>query len=126
MPVTPVESGRPVRLVATPDAGVPSAGAVIVGEVKVLLVSVSVEARPTSVSLAAGNVNVYGPPTGKATVAPLAAPVVVRAPPRVSVPPMNEDSGAHVLPPGHTWAKASVGVTANRSSARSSLRMFTP
>ena len=32
VPVTPVVSGKPVRLVATPDAGVPSAGVTKVGE----------------------------------------------------------------------------------------------
>lgn len=35
VPVTPVVSGRPVKLVATPLAGVPSAGVVKVGAVKV-------------------------------------------------------------------------------------------
>ena len=35
VPVTPVVNGRPVRLVATPDAGVPSAGPVNVGLVNV-------------------------------------------------------------------------------------------
>ena len=32
-PLTPVDIGNPVRLVATPDAGVPSAGVVSVGDV---------------------------------------------------------------------------------------------
>lgn len=50
--------GSPVQFVSTPEAGVPRAGAVIVGDVSVLLVSVSVVARPTRVSVAAGNVSV--------------------------------------------------------------------
>lgn len=33
VPVTPVVSGRPVKLVATPDVGVPSKGVTSVGEV---------------------------------------------------------------------------------------------
>jgi hypothetical protein len=47
IPVTAVVSGNPVRLVATPEAGVPSAGAVNVGEVSVrpaILVVVDPEA----------------------------------------------------------------------------------
>ena len=40
MPVTPVVKGNPVTLVITPEAGVPSAGVVITGDVSVLLVSV--------------------------------------------------------------------------------------
>lgn len=47
-PDTPVEIGRPVRLVATPEAGVPSTGAVITGPVSVLLVSVCVATKVTS------------------------------------------------------------------------------
>ena len=57
VPVTPVVRGNPVALVRTPDAGVPSAGVVIVGLesvavlivglVSVLLVSVCV---PVSVT----------------------------------------------------------------------------
>src|SRR3989338_7224686 len=49
-PGTPVVKGRPVKLVATPDAGVPRAGAVRVGEVRVLLVRVWVAVRVTTVS----------------------------------------------------------------------------
>ena len=41
--------GMPVRLVPTPEAGVPSAGAVIVGEVRVLLVKVWMPVKVTSV-----------------------------------------------------------------------------
>jgi hypothetical protein len=39
-PAIPVETGRPVQLVSTPAEGVPSAGVVNVGLVKVLFVSV--------------------------------------------------------------------------------------
>jgi hypothetical protein len=46
-PVTPVVSGKPVTLVSTPEAGVPSAGVVKMGEVSVLFVSVCVSVRPT-------------------------------------------------------------------------------
>ena len=41
-PSTPVEIGNPVALVRTPDAGVPRAGVVSVGDVRVLFVRVSV------------------------------------------------------------------------------------
>lgn len=40
VPVTPVAKGRPVTFASTPDAGVPSAGAVNTGDVIVLLVRV--------------------------------------------------------------------------------------
>jgi hypothetical protein len=40
VPVVPAIIGKPVILVAVPDAGVPSAGVVKVGEVRVLLVRV--------------------------------------------------------------------------------------
>jgi hypothetical protein len=53
-PVTPVESGSPVRLVATPEAGVPRAGVVSVGLVRVLLVSVWMSVVPTIVPVGAG------------------------------------------------------------------------
>ena len=53
-PSTPVDIGSPVAFVRTPEAGVPSAGAVIVGDVKVLFVSVSVPAsEATSASVTA-------------------------------------------------------------------------
>jgi hypothetical protein len=58
VPVTPVERGRPVTLVITPEAGVPSAGVTSVGAVSVLFVRVSVVARPTSVSVLVGSVKV--------------------------------------------------------------------
>ena len=56
--VRPMEDGVPVRFVITPLAGVPKAGAVIVGDVSVLFVSVCVAATPTAVSVAAGHVQV--------------------------------------------------------------------
>lgn len=66
VPVMPVDAGKPVQLVKVPEAGVPKTGAVIVGLVKVLFVSVSVVFLATNVSLAAGtfrlNVDaVFGP-----------------------------------------------------------------
>ena len=39
-PETPVDIGRPITFVITPDAGVPNAGVVKVGEVNVLLLIV--------------------------------------------------------------------------------------
>ena len=48
--------GRPVQLVRVPEEGVPSAGVVSVGDVRVLFVKVSVVSRPTSVVVAVGNV----------------------------------------------------------------------
>jgi hypothetical protein len=51
VPVTPVVKGRPVALVRTRAVGVPSAGVVNTGEVRVLFVSVSVEVRDTRTSL---------------------------------------------------------------------------
>jgi hypothetical protein len=56
----------PVRLVTTPEAGVPNAGVVKTGLVSVLFVSVSVVARPTNVSVAAGSVRVVVPATAVA------------------------------------------------------------
>jgi hypothetical protein len=41
-PLTPVDIGNPVALVSVPEDGVPSTGVVNVGEVRVLLVRVSV------------------------------------------------------------------------------------
>jgi len=48
-PLTPVAIGRPVQLVSVPDAGVPNVGVVRTGLVNVLLVSVSVPVKVTSV-----------------------------------------------------------------------------
>ena len=67
VPVTPVASGNPVALVNTPDAGVPKAGAVKIGEVNVLFVKVSVPAIVASVPVAAGKVMVVVPATAGAT-----------------------------------------------------------
>ena len=76
VPVTPVVRGSPVALVSVPLLGVPKTGAVIVGEVKVLFVSVSVVALPTKVSVAAGSVTVVVPATAEAcsVVVPLVDP----------------------------------------------------
>ena len=52
-PETPVAIGSPVQLLRVPEAGVPRIGAV-----SVLFDNVSVVARPTSVSVAAGSVSV--------------------------------------------------------------------
>ena len=46
----------PVKLVTVPDDGVPKTGVVMVGEVRVLFVSVCVAAKVTTVSLELGNV----------------------------------------------------------------------
>jgi len=72
-PDTPEEMGRPVQLVRVPELGVPSTGVVNVGDVKVLLVRVSVVARPTSVSVAAGTVMV---PEAVAAVTTVVVPLV--------------------------------------------------
>jgi hypothetical protein len=48
-PVTPVESGNPVAFVKTTLAGVPNAGVVSVGDVRVLFVRVCVSVVPTIV-----------------------------------------------------------------------------
>ena len=54
-PETPVDIGSPVTLVMVPDAGVPRAGAVIVGLVNVLLVRVCVPVSVTNSTSAAAN-----------------------------------------------------------------------
>lgn len=54
-PEIPVPTGSPVTLVMTPDAGVPRAGAVIVGLVNVLLVRVCVRVNVTNSTSAAAN-----------------------------------------------------------------------
>ena len=56
LPVTPLDKGKPVTLVMTPEAGVPKAGVVSVGLVKVLLVRVWVVSCPTIVVVASGKV----------------------------------------------------------------------
>ena len=57
-PLIPVDTGRPVQLVNVPEEGVPNTGVVNVGDVKVLLVNVSVVARPIRVSVDVGSVRV--------------------------------------------------------------------
>jgi hypothetical protein len=47
-----------VQFVRSPDEGVPNTGVVRVGDVKVLLVKVSVVALPTNVSVEVGKVKV--------------------------------------------------------------------
>jgi hypothetical protein len=61
VPITPVDNGNPVVLVNVPLVGVPKTGAT-----SVLLVSVSVVAFPTRVSVAAGSVRVVVPATAVA------------------------------------------------------------
>jgi hypothetical protein len=65
-PEIPVATGRPVQLVNVPEDGVPNTGVVSVGLVRVLFVNVSVVARPTSVSVAAGKVKVVVPAVAEA------------------------------------------------------------
>ena len=66
LPVTPVLKGSPVALVNTPYAGVPKDGEVYVGEVKVLLVNVSVPSKVAKVPDADGSVIVVVPATAGA------------------------------------------------------------
>lgn len=81
-------------MVRVPDAGVPSIGPVIVGEVSVLLVSVCVAVNVTSVSVIAGRVNVTvpnAPVVGASVIVPLVAlrnPMLPTALP--AVPSSNE------------------------------------
>lgn len=84
VPVTPVVIGRPVQLVNVPDAGVPNTGAVIVGLVNVLLVSVSDPANVASVPVV-GSVILVVLVAASVT---LYAPDVTRFPPRVIVFPV--------------------------------------
>ena len=69
-PLMPVETGRPVALVSVPLDGVPSAGVVRVGDVSVLLVSVSVPARVASVPVV-GSVTVVSAVAVRLTSYPL-------------------------------------------------------
>ena len=57
-PETPVEIGSPVAFVKMPDAGVPSAGVVKIGDVSVLFVRVCGAEFAVSVSLVAGRLSV--------------------------------------------------------------------
>lgn len=97
IPVTPVVKGKPVALVKVPDAGVPNTGAVKVGEVKVLLVSVSVPAKVAKVPDAAGKViAVFVPATAGAEIVavpevdPAKATDVADATPMVGVTKVGE------------------------------------
>lgn len=87
LPVTLI-AAVPVRLVTTPEAGVPRAGVVSVGEVSVLFVRVweSVRVATTEVSMAREPELVIGPP-----VSPVPLPTLVTVPPPPGVP--------HVLSP---------------------------
>ncbi len=96
VPVTPVVKGNPVALVNTPDAGVPKAGEVNVGEVKVLLVNVSVPSKVAKVPVADGSVIVVVPATAGAAkvavpeVAPAKATLVADATPKIGVTKVGE------------------------------------
>ena len=96
LPVTPVDNGKPVALVNTPDAGVPKAGEVNVGEVKVLLVNVSVPSKVANVPVADGSVMVVVPATAGAAkvavpeVAPAKATLLAAAAPKVGVTKVGE------------------------------------
>jgi hypothetical protein len=74
----------PVKFVATPDTGVPSAGAVSTGDVRVLFVSVSVPARVARVPVV-GRVTLV---VAVAVIVVAKAPDVVKSPPRVIVLPV--------------------------------------
>ena len=65
-----------VQFTRSPEAGLPNTGAVITGAVSVLLVSVSVVALPTKVSVAIGRVSVPEPATVGASrvIDPLVSP----------------------------------------------------
>jgi len=80
-PVTPVVRGRPVALVKTPDAGVPRAGAVIVAELIVGLVSV------LFVNVCVAVVETIVAPPAVAAAGRVAVPVAVRVPATVKVLP---------------------------------------
>ena len=73
----------PVTLVMIPEIGVPSAG-----PTKVLLLKVSVVARPTKVSVAAGRVRVVAPATAEAfkIVVPLVLPAMISFPTPAAAP----------------------------------------
>jgi hypothetical protein len=85
VPVTPVDRGRPVTLVITPEAGVPRAGVVSVGLVRVLFVSVCGRVTITTVSVLAvveepksGRLAVWVPEVWVELDAKLTAPPVDR------------------------------------------------
>lgn len=78
VPVTPVDSGKPVRFVATPDAGVPSKGAIRVGPVASTSEPVPVEVVVPVPPFTTANVPVTPVDSGK--------PVRLVATPDVGVP----------------------------------------
>lgn len=90
IPVTPVVSGKPVQLVSVPDDGVPRTGAVKVGDVSVLLVSVWVAVVPTR------------SPAGFATVENVVVPLACRIPAEnvpAPVPPLATEIGDEKVVP---------------------------
>ena len=100
VPVIPVVNGSPVAFVNTPDAGIPKAGEVKVGDVNVLLVIVSVPSSVAKVPDAAGNVIVAEPETAGATI--VAEPVLGDAPAKAilvaeAVPKVGENKVGEVL-----------------------------
>lgn len=80
-PVTPVVNGRPVKLVATPDVGVPKIGVTSVGEVDNTLLPEPVDVVTPVPPLATGSVPVTPVVKGK--------PVRLVATPEVGVPKMG-------------------------------------
>ena len=89
IPVTPVVSGKPVKFVATPDAGVPNAG-----DTNVLLDNVCVSVVPTiaptgklaCVQILAESVSVVGTPTVNVIVVPF---VAVKSSPTIKYAPFK-------------------------------------
>ena len=73
VPVTPVVNGKPVRFVATPDDGVPSAGVTNVGEVDKTTLPEPVEVVTPVPPLATANVpaKVTAPDVAKEGVKPV-------------------------------------------------------
>ena len=78
VPVTPVDRGKPVKLVATPEVGVPSNGVTNVGEVDRTTEPVPVEVVTPVPPLATGNVPVTpvvkGKPVALVNVAEVGVP----------------------------------------------------
>jgi hypothetical protein len=96
-PVTPVLNGKPVAAVNTKVVGVPKLGVVKIGDVKVLLVNVSVPAKVAKVPDAAGKViAVPVPATAGAEIVavpdvdPAKATEVAEATPKVGVTNVGE------------------------------------
>ncbi len=67
VPVTPVVSGKPVTLVITPLAGVPSAGVVKLGDAKSALVAMATEMLLNSVLISVPLTIFSGSPDGSAS-----------------------------------------------------------